>query len=185
MRGSGWGDPASRLIRATDGVCYGLTPATAPASGIGVRRILTVSFAIAIVTLCPILCRTIEVAHASPQDRVTRTSSDAPRPPSVLSDATDDCCPSERDGRTPIGGDNCCPGGEDTCLCSGTVQGDDAQAPDFRGVGTSYPFDGHLDAGRPAHRHALVHLNSDGQPAGLASWGDALTVRAFLQNFRF
>ena len=149
------------------------------------RRTLTVSFAIAIVTLCPILCRTIEVAHASPQDRVTRASSDAPLPPSVLSDATDDCCPSGREGRTPIGGDDCCPGGEDTCLCSGTVQGDDAQAPDPRGVGISCPFDCPPDASRLAHRHALVHLNSDGQPAGLASWGDALAVRAFLQNFRF
>ena len=148
------------------------------------RSTLTVSLSIAIVTLCPILCRTIEVAHASPQDRVTRTSSDAPRPPSVLSDATDDCCPSERDGRTPIGGDDCCPGGEDSCLCSGTVQGDDAQAPDSRGVGTSNPLDGHLDAGNQVHLHAFVHLTSNGQPAGLAGWGGALSVRAFLQNFR-
>jgi hypothetical protein len=185
MRDGRWGDPASRLIRATDVICYGLTLGVVTDSGIGVRPTLTVSLLIAVVTLCPILCRTIEVVHASPQDRATRTSSDAPRPPSVLLNATDDCCRSKHDGQTPIGGGNCCSGGDDTCLCSGTVKGSDAQVPDFRGVGTSYPSDGHLDAGRPTHRHVLVHLNSAGQPVGLAWLGDALTVRAFLQNFRF
>ena len=32
--------------------------------------------------------------------------------------------------------------------------------------------------------HSLAHLTSDGSPTGLASWGDSVTVRALLQNFR-
>jgi hypothetical protein len=39
------------------------------------------------------------------------------------------------------------------------------------------------------HRLVLAsptrHLTPDGSPTGLASWGGSLTIRAYLQNFRF
>lgn len=75
-----------------------------------------------------------------------------------------------------------CPEGGDSCVCRGALQSNDVRAasPDSIAVGPLYVFLPQSCAPPPAH-----HLTLDGSPTGLAGWGDALTVRAYLQNFRF
>lgn len=75
-----------------------------------------------------------------------------------------------------------CPENSDNCVCRGAVQASDvrATAPD---AGASAPL--FLVAPPPFVAHPLHHLTWEGEPTGLASWGDSLTIRALLQNFRF
>ena len=76
-----------------------------------------------------------------------------------------------------------CPDGGDSCVCRGAVASQETQAalPD---AGVADVLD-HLTPAQPLLRAAAHHLTRDGSPTGLAGWGDALTVRAYLQNFRF
>jgi hypothetical protein len=75
-----------------------------------------------------------------------------------------------------------CPENSDNCVCRGAVQPSDVRActPD---VGTSAPL--FLITPPLFVAHPLHHLTWEGSPTGLASWGDSLTIRALLQNFRF
>jgi hypothetical protein len=74
-----------------------------------------------------------------------------------------------------------CPEDSDNCICQGAV----IQSGDHH-------VSGHDAFGLPLHfiaightpSHPIAHLTWDGFPTGLAGWGDALTVRALLQNFR-
>lgn len=74
-----------------------------------------------------------------------------------------------------------CPESSDNCVCQGAIQTNDAGAttPDAEG---STPFFFVIPTFLFAH--PLHHLTCEGSPTGLASWGDSLTIRAVLQNFR-
>ncbi len=76
-----------------------------------------------------------------------------------------------------------CPEGGDNCVCRGAVQanGARANAPDAIVAGPLFSL------APPRHLTPPVahHLTADGSPTGLASWGESLTIRAYLQNFRF
>lgn len=147
-------------------------------------RTFSTSLLVGILTICPVLCRTVEVAHASLRGHATEVPTDAARPPCDLAQKGDDCCPADADDRVPPGGDDCCPEGGDNCICGGAVEAHGSQDLGPGTWGDSPCFDALPGVGSTAHTHAFVHLTSDGQPAGLASWGDALSVRARLQNFR-
>jgi hypothetical protein len=41
-----------------------------------------------------------------------------------------------------------------------------------------------LDAFAHTPHHPIAHLTWGGSPTGLAGWGDTITVRSLLQNFR-
>jgi hypothetical protein len=73
-----------------------------------------------------------------------------------------------------------CPQDDDACICSGAISSVDVRLPDVDHVGlpTNLALHSH------AHCHPVAHLAWDGSPAGLAGWGDAVTIRAVLQNFR-
>lgn len=73
-----------------------------------------------------------------------------------------------------------CPQDDDACICSGAISSGDVRLPDVDHVGL--PTDYAINI--PAPCHPLAHLAWDGSPSGLAGWGDAVTVRAVLQNFR-
>jgi hypothetical protein len=75
-----------------------------------------------------------------------------------------------------------CPEEGDNCICQGAVQGDHFRVPDL-GSEAIGPFL-FLDRSNDLLLHPLAHLTSDGSPTGLAGWGDAHAVRAFLQNYR-
>lgn len=78
--------------------------------------------------------------------------------------------------------DQCPEGGGDSCVCRGAVQATDVRAtsPDTTLVGLLY-----LPVAPPYLAPPAHHLTQDGSPTGLASWGGSVTVRAYLQNFRF
>jgi hypothetical protein len=121
---------------------------------LAVRAILS-GLLIGFLTLCPILCGAKEFAHgAHPHG-----TSDAASP-----DSAPDQCPED--------GDN--------CICQGAVQVDSLRGQD------SDVFDLPLLflAFDPTPPHYASHLTTQGSPTGPSGWGDANTVRSFLQNFR-
>jgi hypothetical protein len=72
----------------------------------------------------------------------------------------------------------------DDCICRGAVQAGDVRlSPLELSSDLILPDSVHAQVSA-AIPQAFVHLTIDGRPAGLASWGDSLTVRARLQNFR-
>jgi len=72
-----------------------------------------------------------------------------------------------------------CPQDGDACICEGAVPTNDVQVPTLDTV--ALPFFVALVHGLA---HPIPHLTWNGSPTGLAGWGDSLTVRALLQNFR-
>lgn len=74
-----------------------------------------------------------------------------------------------------------CPESSDNCVCRGAVQASDVRAtdPDVDMAAPLFLPAPPLFAGLLHH-----HLTWEGSPTGLAGWGDSLTIRAFLQNFR-
>ena len=77
-----------------------------------------------------------------------------------------------------------CPEDGDDCICRGAIPSSDVKIPhaDDSGLRLSlYDLTGILAHTTP---HSLAHLTNDGHPAGLASCGGAVVVRALLQNFR-
>ena len=75
-----------------------------------------------------------------------------------------------------------CPDDEDDCICRGAVRTGDVRVAHFLdGVAT---LRGPADFVWPAPIHPFVRMACDGSPSGLAALGGAITVRAFLQNFR-
>lgn len=106
---------------------------------------------------CPFLCGADEIGHGAQHDA---SSGDSGK------------------GHAP----DQCPEGSDNCVCRGAVQANDVRAVshDTITVGLIY-----VCVPQPCLHPTAHHLTSDGSPSGLAGWGDALTVRAYLQNFRF
>jgi hypothetical protein len=105
--------------------------------------------------LCPILCGAKEFGHGA-------------RPHATA------------DGASPDSAPDPCPEDGDNCICQGAVQVDSLRGHD------SDIFDLPLLFLAIVHTplHPASHLTSQGSPTGLAGWGDANTVRSFLQNFR-
>ncbi len=78
-----------------------------------------------------------------------------------------------------------CPEDSDNCICRGAVQTVDVRASFSHPLTEpSFAF-WTVGSFNPSLSHSLTHLTIGGTPAGLAGWGDTLTVRALLQNFRF
>ncbi len=75
-----------------------------------------------------------------------------------------------------------CPESSDNCVCRGAVQISDMRAS-TPGLDVSAPL--FFLVPPLSLAHPLHHLTWEGSPTGLASWGDSLTIRALLQNFRF
>jgi hypothetical protein len=110
----------------------------------------------ALLTLCPLLCGAAEFGQGAHRHGVSGGCSNDSSSP--------DRCPEE--------GDN--------CICQGAVPADNVRHTGSDAVGLAQLVDAILHAPlRP-----IAHLTCEGIPTGLAGWGDALAVRAFLQNFR-
>jgi hypothetical protein len=85
------------------------------------------------------------------------------------------------DGPGHDDGPNPCPSTGDDCVCRGAVPSSDGRAA-VPHADASTPlvfFAFPLLAVQPLHR-----LTWQGSPTGLASWGNSLTIRALLQNYR-
>ena len=108
---------------------------------------------------CPFLCGAAEAGHATHSGHPVSGPSDSPAP-------------------------GHCPQDSDDCICRGAVQSADVRVPAIDAVSFPLPLHGLVGILDHAPSHSLAHLTSDGSATGLAAWGDALAVRAFLQNFR-
>lgn len=106
---------------------------------------------------CPFLCGADEIGHGAQHEAATGDAGQ---------------------GHSP----DQCPEGSDSCVCRGAVQANDVRlvSPDSMASGPLFVFVPQACVLPPAH-----HLALGGSATGLAGWGNALTVRAYLQNFRF
>ncbi len=77
-----------------------------------------------------------------------------------------------------------CPEDADNCICWGAVQSPDVRIPGIDSISAPLPLYGLVGILDHAPARSLTHLTSDGASSGLAGWGDVVTVRAYLQNFR-
>lgn len=120
-------------------------------------RGLLASLLAGLVFACPLLCVADATGHAS-------------RHEAVPGDTEGDHLPDQ------------CPEGGDNCVCRGAVRAHVARAdaPDTISVGSF-----HLPGAQAYFDPLIHHLAPGGSLPSLAGWGDALTVRAHLQNFRF
>ncbi|MEO6809584.1 MAG: hypothetical protein ABI353_10785 [Isosphaeraceae bacterium] len=74
-----------------------------------------------------------------------------------------------------------CPDDGDNCICQGALvssSGSHVSLLDTLGVALDSVSLGQISS------CPLAYLTRDGSPTGLTPWGNALKVRAFLQNFR-
>ena len=111
------------------------------------------------ILVCPFLCGAAEAGHAAHHVQAAAGPGDHSAP---------DDCPQE--------GDN--------CICGGAVQSADIRLPGLDVTGSPLPTHGLTGILVHAPSHSLAHLTSQGTPTGLAGWGDTITVRALLQDFR-
>lgn len=119
------------------------------------RAFLTAILAFVIAS-CPVLCGADEIGHSAHHERAADTSNDH-------------------------GSQDSCPDSADNCVCRGAVQRTDGKpvVPDLAYAVHLFHF------APPVHLPlSLCSLTSQGSPNDLASWGDSLTIRALLQNFR-
>jgi hypothetical protein len=107
---------------------------------------------------CPLVCGADEIGHGAQHDAASGSGDDRDHAP-------DQC---------PEGGDN--------CVCRGAVQVNGLRSIALDAIAPGPP--GSLSP-EPRFAPPTHHLTLDGSPTGLASWGESLTVRAYLQNFRF
>lgn len=121
-------------------------------------RSLLATFLAGLLFACPILCGADEIGHVAQHGHSPGSPDDADAP-----------------------GDDC-PENSDNCVCRGATPSTDARsiAQDFGLSPLVLPFDP-----APLAAHLLPHPTGEGAPHGLSGRGDALTVRALLQNFRF
>lgn len=114
---------------------------------------------IGLITACPFLCEGAELVEGSHRCQ------------------PDTSCEHPARNQAPCSDD------AGSCICSGAIQAADVRLPDSHSVALPAPVFLALPAPglRPSAFH---HLTSDGEPTGLASFGDSGTVRALLQNYR-
>lgn len=108
---------------------------------------------------CPFLCGAAEASHVTHQEHPVSGPSDSPAP-------------------------GHCPEDTDNCICRGAVSSADARVPGVDAISSPLPLHGQVGILDHAPAHALAHLTSDGHATGLAGRGNAVRVRAYLQNFR-
>lgn len=108
---------------------------------------------------CPLLCGAAEASHVTHQEHPASVPADSPAP-------------------------GHCPEDTDNCICRGAVPSADVRTPGIDAISSPLPLHGLAGILSHAPAHWLAHMTSDGTPAGLAGWGDAIRVRAFLQVFR-
>ena len=108
---------------------------------------------------CPLVCGAAEAGHVTHHVNPASSPAESPAP-------------------------GHCPADTDNCICQGAVQSADSRVTDLDAIGLPLPFHGLVGILDHTPAHWLAHLTSDGRPTGLASWGDANTIRAVLQNFR-
>ena len=114
---------------------------------------------IGLILACPVLCGAAETGHATHRQHAAAGPPNSPAPAH-------------------------CPENSDDCICRGAVQSSDVRVPATDPISSPLPLHGLVGILDHAPAHSLAHLTSDGTPTGLAGWGDAVTIRAFLQNFR-
>lgn len=121
-------------------------------------RSFVVTLLTGLLLACPLVCGADEIGHGARHDAASGAD----------------------DGRDHA--PDQCPDGGDNCVCRGAVQVNDLRtdAPDATAAGPLFVLGPRFALAFPTH-----HLTSDGSPTGLASWGESLTIRAYLQNFRF
>ena len=123
------------------------------------RVFLSALLAVLILT-CPLLCGAVEAGHVAHREHPVSGPADSPAP-------------------------GHCPEDADNCICRGAVQSADVRVPGVDAISSPLPSHGLVGVLDHAPAHSLAHLTSDGTPTGLAGRGDAVTVRAYLQNFRW
>lgn len=111
------------------------------------------------ILICPFLCGAAEAGHTAHH----LSGASVPRDHS----APDDC---------PEEGDN--------CICQGAIQSAEIRLPDLDVTSSPLPLHGLAGLLDHALSHSLAHLTCEGTPTGLAGWGNTITVRALLQDFR-
>ena len=112
-----------------------------------------------LILACPFLCGAAEAGHVTHREHPVSGPADSPTP-------------------------GHCPEDSDDCICRGAVQSADVRVPGIDSISSPLPLHGLVGILDHAPAHSLAHLTSDGTPTGLAGWGDSVTVRALLQNFR-
>jgi hypothetical protein len=112
-----------------------------------------------LILVCPFLCGAAEADHVTHRGHAAAGPSNRPAPAH-------------------------CPEDSDNCICRGAVQSANVRVPGLDSISFPSPLHGLVGILDHAPAHSPAHLTSDGTPTGLAGWGDAVTVRAVLQNFR-
>jgi hypothetical protein len=95
-----------------------------------------------------------------------------------------ECSQQEQGSKDECPTPNPCSDGGTNCLCDGAVEGSYVRALAFDALALAEPF-ASLPPAVCELPSLLDHLTEDSHPCGLIALGDALTVRALLQNFRF
>ncbi len=124
-------------------------------------RSFAIMLLIGSILVCPFYCGAAEAGHSA--HHLKGANAAGPRD----HDGPDDC---------PQEGDN--------CICRGAVQAADVRLPALDLAGSPLPAHGPAGLLDHAPCHSLTHLTCEGTPTGLAGWGDTITVRALLQDFR-
>lgn len=127
--------------------------------GAEMGQVLACMLLIGSILVCPFLCGAAEAGHAAHHLAGAAGPGEHSAP---------DDCPQE--------GDN--------CICGGAVQSADVRLPDLDAINSLLPLHGLTGILAHAPSHPLAHLTCEGTPTGLAGWGDSITVRALLQDFR-
>jgi hypothetical protein len=122
-------------------------------------RTIVALFLTGIILACPFLCGAAEASHLTHREHAAGGPSNGPAPAH-------------------------CPEDNDNCVCRGAVQSSNVRVPNSDVISLPLPLHGLVGTLAHSPAHSLAHLTSDGSPTGLASWGDSVTVRALLQNFR-
>jgi hypothetical protein len=125
-------------------------------------RIFATTLLICLLVACPLFCRAAETGCSH---ELSEASSGPPD-----------------DSHIPPS----CPDDGVCCICAGATQTGDVRAADLASSELPPSLDGRFLPLLPApHIFVVQYFTLEEPPVGLAVFGDALGVRAFLQDFRF
>jgi hypothetical protein len=122
-------------------------------------RIIVALLLTGLILACPFVCGAAEASHVMHREHADGGPANSPAPTH-------------------------CPEDNDNCVCRGAVQSSDVRVSNSGAIGLPLSLNGLVGILAHSPAQSLAHLTSDGSPTGLASWGDSVTVRALLQNFR-